>query len=80
MLWSARIFFLEMCWAGHFFPLPNSLQDSYFPLRLSAGFFFPPKGSVQVFYKMYLHLHCGYCSNSPDMKLQSNKLSKLCNP
>ena len=33
------------------FPFPNSLQDIFFPLRLSAGFFFPPKVSVQVFIK-----------------------------
>ena len=56
--WSARIFF---------FYKPFSFS---FVCRI----FFAKKESVQVFVKMYLHLYCGYCSNGPDMELQSLKI------
>ena len=46
----------------------------FYPSHFSAGIFFPKKGSVQVFVNIYLHLHCGYCSNDPDMELQSLKI------
>ena len=49
-------------------------QDIFVPSHLSVGFFFPQRGSVQVFVKMYLHLHFGFCSNGPDMELQSLKI------
>ena len=57
-----------------FFLFLNNLQDNFFPPYLSAAFFFPQKGSIQVFEKMYLHLHRGYCSKSPDMELQGLKI------
>ena len=52
--WSARIF-SETCWAGYFFPF-SMLCRIFF-----LSYFFA--GSVQVFVKIHLHLHCGYCSN-----------------
>ena len=57
--WSARIFFFA---------------NLFYPSHFSAGIFFPKKGSVQVFVNIYLHLHCGYCSNDPDKELQSLKI------
>ena len=72
--WSSRIFFQQSggqdifspskCSAGYFFSLLISLQD----------FFFLKKGSRVYIYKMYLHLHCGHCSNSSNMELQSLKM------
>ena len=50
------------------------LQTFFYPSHFSAGIFFPKIGSVQVFVNIYLHLHCGYCSNDPDMELQSLKI------
>ena len=47
-----------------FFSLLISLRD----------FFFLKKGSCVYIYKMYLHLHCGHCSNSSNMELQSLKM------
>ena len=46
----------------------------FYPSHFSAGIFFPKKGSVQVFVNIYLHLHCGYCINDPDMELQSLRI------
>ena len=57
-----------------FFSLLNALQDIFFPPHFSAGFFFLKKGSCVYIYKMYLHLHCGHCSNSSNMELQSLKM------
>ena len=57
-----------------FFSLLNALQDIFFPPHFSAGFFFLKKGSCVYIYKMYLHLHCGQCSNSSNMELQSLKM------
>ena len=62
--WSAKFFFCK----------PAAGQDIFVPSHLPVGFFFPQRGSVQVFVKMYLHLHCGFCSNGPDMELQSLKI------
>ena len=45
-----------------------------FPFSFPCRIFFPNKGSVQVFVNMYLHLHCGYCSNDPDLELQSLRI------
>ena len=56
-----------------FFSLLNALQDIFFSLNFSAGFSFPQKSVVYI-YRMYLHLHCGYCSNSSNMELQSVKM------
>ena len=64
--WSARIFF----------SCKPAGQDIFCPFSFVCRIFFPQRGSVQVFVKMYLHLHCGYCSNGPDMELQSLLLWK----
>ena len=68
----------------HFFPsnlvgriflsLLNALQDIFSPPCFSAGFFSSKKGHCVYIYKMYLHSHCGHCSNSPNMELQRIKL------
>ena len=71
---SARIFFPRNLLCGIFFTF-SMLCGIFFSLLTSLQDFFPQKRSVQVFVKMYLHshwlvyLHCGYCSNSPDMEL-----------
>ena len=57
------IFFPPKCSAGYFFFSPH----------FSAGFFFLKKCRVYI-YRMNLHLHCGYCSNSSNMELQSLKM------
>ena len=57
------IFFPPKCSAGYFFSLLISLQD-----------FFSSKKCHVYNYRMYLHLHCGYCSNSSNMELQSLKM------
>ena len=72
--WSARIVFLAIWWAGNFFPFRNALQDIFPPPHFSAGYFFLEKGSFVYISKMYLHLHCGHCSDSPNMELQSLKM------
>ena len=41
----------------------------FFSPHFSAGFFFPQKNVVYI-YRMYLYLHCVYCSNSSNMQLQ----------
>ena len=61
-------------WSAKFFFCKPAGQDIFVPSHLSVGFFFPQRRSVQVFVKMYLHLHCGFCSNGPDMELQSLKI------
>ena len=73
--WSSRIFFLQQSGGQDiFFPL-NALQDICFSLLISLqDFFFLKKGSCVYIYKMYLHLHCGHCSNSSNMELQSLKM------
>ena len=75
--WSARIFFSSNLVGRIFFSLLNALQDIFFPPappHFSAGFFFLEKGSCVYIYKMYLHLHCGHYSNSPNIELQSVKM------
>ena len=57
-----------------FFSLLNALQDIFFPPHFSAGLFFLKKGSCVYICKMYLHLHCGHCSNSSNMELQNLKM------
>ena len=66
-------FFLAIWWAGYFFPSKYS-AGYFFPPHFSAGFFFLKKGSCVYIYKMYLNLHCGHCSNSSNMELQSLKM------
>ena len=62
--WSAELFFFCKPLLGRiFFSLLICLQD-----------FFSLKRGSPSFCKMYLHLHCGYCSNGPDMELQSLKI------
>ena len=71
--WSSRIFFLAIWWQDIFFPSKCS-AGYFFPPHFSAGLFFLKKGSCVYIYKMYLHLHCGHCSNSSNMELQSLKM------
>ena len=40
-----------------------ALQDIFFPSSFLCRNFFLEKGSCVYIYKMYLHLHCGHCSN-----------------
>ena len=40
-------------WSAKFFFCKPAGQDIFVPSHLSAGFFFPQRGSVQVFVKMY---------------------------
>ena len=63
---SARIFFPRNLLCGIFFTF-SMLCGIFFSLLTSLQDFFPQKRSVQVYVKMYLH--CGYCSNCPDMEL-----------
>ena len=46
----------------NFFFCKPAGQDIFFPSNLSTGFFSSKRVSPS-FVKMYLHLHCGYCSN-----------------
>ena len=70
--WSSRI---SSNLVGRIFFLPSECSARYFfPPHFSAGFFFLKKGSCVYIYKMYLHLHCGHCSNSSNMELQSLKM------
>ena len=57
------IFFPPKCSAGYFSSLLISLQD-----------FFPSEKCRVYIYRIYLHLHCGYCSNSSNIELQSLKM------
>ena len=45
----------------------------FFSLLISLQDFFSSKKCRVYIYRMYLHLHCGYCSNSSNMELQSLK-------
>ena len=71
---SANIFFLATLVGRIFFSLLNALQDIFFSPHFSAGFFFSSKKCRVYIYRMYLHLRCGYCSNSSNMELQSLKM------
>ena len=72
--WSANFFFLAT-WVGRiFFSLLNTLQDIFLSLLISLQDFFSSKKCRVYIYRMYLHLHCGYCSNSSNMELQSLKM------
>ena len=62
--WSASFFFSSNLVGRIFFFLLNALQNIFFPLHFSAGFFFLKKVTCVYIYRMYLHLHCGYCCNS----------------
>ena len=56
-----------------FFSLVNALQDIFFS-HFSAGFVFL-KSVVFTFTEcIILHLHCGYCSNSSTMEMESLKM------
>ena len=70
-----------------FFSLLIALQDILFSLLISLQDFFPSKkGHVFTYTKnvlntfcickhmTLLHLHCGHCSNSSNMELQSFKM------
>ena len=55
---------------GRIFVSPlNALQDIFFLTSLLCRIFFPQKNVVYI-YRMYLYLHCVYCSNSSNMQLQ----------
>ena len=69
-------FFLATWWAGYFFPSKCS-AEYFFPLHFSAGFFFLKKVSCVYIYRMYLHLHCGYCCNSSIWSCKALKCCKL---
>ena len=70
---SKFLFFLATWWAGYFSP-PKCSAGYFFPLLISLQDFFSSKKCRVYIYIMYLHLHCGYCSTSPHMELQSLKM------
>ena len=75
--WSASFFFLATWWAGYLFLSKFSAGYFFFPLHFSAGFFFLKKVSCVYIYRMYLHLHCGYCCNSSIWSCKALKCCKL---
>ena len=61
----SKFFFFPSNLVGRIFlSLLNALQDIFFSPHFSAGLFFTQKSVVFI-------LHCGYCSNSSNMELQS---------
>ena len=70
--WSASFFF-----SSNLVGRINALQNIFFPLHFSAGFFFLKKVSCVHIYRMYLHLHCGYCCNSSIWSCKALKCCKL---
>ena len=68
--WSASFFFLATWWAGYFFP-SYMLCRIFFSLLVSLQDFFFHKKVSYLHLQNVLHLHCGYCSNSSNMELQS---------
>ena len=79
MISGQQAFFFSSNLVGRiFFFLLNALQNIFFPLHFSAGFFFPQKSVQCVYiYRMYLHLHCGYCCNSSIWSCKALKCCKL---
>ena len=67
-------FFLATWWAGYFFPSKCSAEYFFFLFISLQDFFFLKKVSCAYIYRMYLHLHCGYCCNSSILELQSLKM------
>ena len=65
-----REFFSSNLVGRIFFSLLNALQD-IFSLLISLHDFFSSKKCHVYIYGMYLHLHCGYCSNSSNKVMQS---------
>ena len=69
-----------------FFKQPGG-QDIFFPSKCSAEFFFSSSFLCRIFfpskkcrvyiYRMYVHLHCGYCCNSSIWSCQAVKCCKL---
>ena len=68
--WLASFFFLATWWAGYFFP-SYMLCRIFFSLLVSLQDFFFLKKVSCLHLQNVLHLHCGYCSNSSNMELQS---------
>ena len=78
MISGQQAFFFYSNLVGRvFFFLLNALQNIFFPLHFSAGFFFLKKVSCVYIYRMYLHLHCGYCCNSSIWSCKALKCCKL---
>ena len=72
MVSGQQDFFLATWCAGYFFP--PKCSAGYLFSHFSAGFFFL-KSVVFTFTEcIILHLHCGYCSNSSNMELESLKM------
>ena len=63
-------FFLATWWAGYFFP-SYMLCRIFFSLLVSLQDFFFLKKVSCLHLQNVFHLHCGYCSNSSNMELQS---------
>ena len=72
--WSANFFLSGNLGGQDIFSLLNTLQDIFLSLLISLQDFFSSKKCRVYIYRMYLHLHCGYCSNSSNMELQSLKM------
>ena len=75
--WSlvSKCFFFSSNRLGRiFFPLLIALQDIFFLSSFLCSIFFSSKKCRVYIYRMYLHLRCGYCSNSSNMELQSLKM------
>ena len=68
--WSASFFFSSNLVGRIFFSLLCALQDIFSLLVSLQDFFFLKKVSC-LHLQNVLHLHCGYCSNSSNMELQS---------
>ena len=81
MISGQQVYFFLATLVGRIFFFPPkiyALQDIFFPLLISLQeFFFPSKKCRVYIYRMCLHLHCGYCSNSSNIELQIKAL-KCC--
>ena len=76
--WSASFFFSSNLVGRIFFFLLNALQNIFFPSSSALqDFFFLKKVSCVYIYRMYLHLHCGYCCNSSIWSCKALKCCKL---
>ena len=73
MISGQQVFFFSQPGGQGICSLLNALLDIFFSPDFSAGFFFLKKCVVNI-YRMHLQLHCGYCSNSSNMELQSLKM------
>ena len=67
MISGQQVFFSSNLGGQNIFFSPKCSAGNFFSLLISLQDFFPSKVSC-------LHLHCGYCSNSSNMELQSLKI------